>query len=79
MAFVHWPEAVRALESGRLACSSSEAQVLRLAASVADGIPVDLADALCGLDAINAAAVARALWHASGHGASDLRIDGGHR
>jgi hypothetical protein len=35
---------VAALESGRLPCSDGTAQILRIAASIADGIPVDLRD-----------------------------------
>ena len=77
MAFVDWPTAIEALESGRLACSSSEGQILRIAASIAEGIPVDLRDATCGLDRANARHVAGALVHAAGHGRSlawgDLR------
>ncbi len=72
MAVVDWHGAVEALEAGRLACSSSESQVLRLAASIAEGVPVDLGEALCALDETNALAVARALMHAAGHG--HLRI-----
>ena len=68
MAFVDWVAALEALESGRLACSSSEAQVLRIAASIAEGIPVDLRDAACGLDQVNARRIAGALVHAAGHG-----------
>ncbi|MCA1679128.1 MAG: hypothetical protein LC777_09400, partial [Actinobacteria bacterium] len=68
MTFVDWPAAVAALDSGRLPCSSSEGQVLRLAASIAEGIPVDLRQAVCGLDATNAVLAARALLDAAGHG-----------
>ena len=68
MAFVDWTAAVGALDSGRLGCSSSEAQVLRIAASIAEGIPVDLRDVMCGLDGANARRVAGALVHAAGHG-----------
>ena len=79
MAFVDWPAAVAALDSGRLPCSSGEAQVLRLAASLAEGIPVDLREALCGLDAANAALAARALLHAAGHGRGGLGAPGARR
>ena len=72
MAFVDWPAAVASLDSGCLPCSSSEAQVLRLAASLAEGIPVDLREAVCGLDATNATLAARALLHAAGHGRGHL-------
>lgn len=72
MAFVDWPAAAAALGAGRLLCSSSEGQVLRLAASIAEGIPVVLGEAVCGLDAANAMLVARAVLHAAGHGRADL-------
>ena len=42
--------------------------MLRIAASMAEGIPVDLRDALGGLDATNSVLVAQALAHAAGHG-----------
>ncbi|MGH9222853.1 MAG: hypothetical protein ACRD2W_03415, partial [Acidimicrobiales bacterium] len=67
MAAVDWPAAVAGLEEGRLPCSSSEGQVLRLAASIADGPPVDLGAALCGLDTANLALVGEAVLHAGGH------------
>jgi hypothetical protein len=41
--------------------------MLRLAASLAAGIPVDLRDAASGLDGPNARLAARAVLHASGH------------
>jgi hypothetical protein len=68
MAFVDWAAALETLEGGRLACSSSETRVLRIGASIAWGIPVDLRDATCGLDWGNAQRVAGALVHAAGHG-----------
>jgi hypothetical protein len=74
MAFVDWSGAVRTLESGRLPCSSTEGQMLRIAASIAEGVPVDLRDALGGLDAINSVLVAQALLHAAGHGRANLAI-----
>ena len=76
MAFVDWTGAADALSSGELACSSSEGQILRIAASVADGIPVDLGGAMCALDAQNTLCVARTLLHASGHGSLDIRVEG---
>jgi hypothetical protein len=66
LALVDWQAAVRALDAGRLACSGSEAQVLRLAASIAEGVPVDLGAAVTGLDQTNIALVARAVLHAGG-------------
>ena len=66
MAWVHWQAAVAALDGGRLACGDSEAQVLRIAASIAEGVPVDLRGALGGLDEVNVVLVARAVLHANG-------------
>lgn len=66
MATIDWPEAVAALDQGQLACSSSEARMLRLVASLADGIPVDLNDALTSLDESNAELVSHAVMNAAG-------------
>jgi hypothetical protein len=64
VAWIDWSDA--ALDAGRLPWSSGEAQVLRVAAGIAAGVPVDLRDALCGLDAA-AVAVALAVAHAGGY------------
>ena len=66
MARVDWQAAVAALDAGRLACASSEAAVLRVAASLAERAPVDLGGALAGLDEGNACLVAAAVLHAAG-------------
>jgi hypothetical protein len=66
MAWVEWEEAVGAVTAGHLVCSSSEAQVLAIAASIAAGVPVDLGDALTGLDDHNVSLVVEAVAHASG-------------
>jgi hypothetical protein len=42
MATIDWPATIAALNTGHLPCSGGEQRVLRLAASLADGIPVDL-------------------------------------
>lgn len=67
MAPVDWPETIAALDRGRLPCSGGEGHILRLAASLADGIPVDLRDSLTGLDNHNADLVSLAVKHATGH------------
>lgn len=67
MAPIDWPEAIAALDRGRLPCSGGEDRMLRLAASPAVGIPVDLRAALTGLDGHNAELVAHAVKHATGH------------
>ena len=66
MARVDWPAAITALETGALACSSGEGQMLRIAASLADGIPVDLRDALTGLDTDTLDLVTQAVLHTGG-------------
>jgi hypothetical protein len=67
MAAVDLEAAVTALEAGVLPCSSGEGQVLRIAASIAEGVPVDLREAVTGLDEANAVLAARAVCHAAGH------------
>jgi hypothetical protein len=54
MAPIDWPEAIAALDRGRLPCSGGEDRMLRLAARLAVGIPVDLRAALTGPDSHNA-------------------------
>jgi ADP-ribose pyrophosphatase YjhB (NUDIX family) len=66
-ASVDWKAAVAALDAGRLPCSSREGQLLRIAGSLAEGIALNLHDAITGLDATNTALVARAIYHAAGH------------
>jgi hypothetical protein len=67
MAVVEWAAAVAALDEGRLPCSSSEDQMLRLAASFGGGPPVDLGALVCGLDGANLTLVTAAVMHAGGH------------
>jgi hypothetical protein len=66
LAVVDWPAAVNALAAGRLACSRSEGCVLRIAASIAAGVPVDLSDCLSTLDKTNVGLVVAAVLHANG-------------
>jgi hypothetical protein len=66
MAAIEWPEAIRALNAGRLPCSGGENHMLRIIASLADGIPVNLRDTLTGLDTANISRVATAVRHAGG-------------
>ena len=53
MASIDWAAAITALAGGQLQCSGAERRLLRLAASLGDGIPVDLQDALASLDDAN--------------------------
>ena len=71
MAAVDFEAVAGALEAGVLPCSGGEGRVLRIAASIAAGVPVDLREAVTGLDADNAVLVAAAVLHAAGH--RDLR------
>jgi hypothetical protein len=66
MATIDWPAAVIALDIGDLPCSGGEHRILRIAASLAHGIPVDLRDCLTGLDHHNIQRVITAVLHASG-------------
>jgi len=67
MAAVDFEAASRALGAGALPCSGGEGRVLRIAASIAGGVPVDLGEAVTGLDENNAALAAAAVLHAAGH------------
>lgn len=67
IAAIDWPEAINALDRGQLPCSGGEDRILRLAVSLAAGIPIDLRDALTGLDSHNAELVCHAVNHATGH------------
>jgi hypothetical protein len=66
LAVVAWRAAVRAVDASRLSCSDSEAHVLRIAASIAEGVPVDLGTCLSTLDRTNIGLVADAVCWAGG-------------
>jgi hypothetical protein len=66
MAAIDWPAAITALDAGDLPCSGGEARILRLAASLAHGIPVDMRDALTGMDTHNADLICQAVLHTNG-------------
>jgi hypothetical protein len=61
MATIRWRAAHTALQRGQLPCSGSEANVLRIAASLGAGIPVSLRHVLGNLDHRNIAHVVRAI------------------
>jgi hypothetical protein len=67
MAAVDFEAAAAWAGAGVPPCSDSERQVLLVAASIAAGVPVDLREALTGLDAANSGLVAAAVLHAAGH------------
>jgi hypothetical protein len=66
MAAIDWEAAITALQSGELPCSGGERRILQLSASLAGGIPVDLRDAVTGLDHDNTALLITAIRHATG-------------
>ena len=67
MAAVDWDGAISALDAGLLPCAGAERRLLRLSASLGDGIPVGLQDAVTGLDKANITRVTTAIRHAAGH------------
>jgi hypothetical protein len=77
MVAVDFKAAADALESGALACSAGERRVLRIAASLAAGVPVDLREAVTGVDVGNAVLAAAAVLHAAGHRGLGARLASG--
>jgi hypothetical protein len=66
MATIDWTAAITALQTGQLPCSGGERRILRITASLDEGIPVDLRDTLTGLDDHNIQLLVKAVLHASG-------------
>ena len=66
MAAIDWDAAIAALHAGELPCSGGERRVLELSSSLSGGIPVDLRDAVTGLDDRNIQRLVTAILHASG-------------
>jgi hypothetical protein len=64
-AVIDWPAVVTALGVS-LPCSGGEQRMLKITASLADGIPVDLREALTGLDQHNLDLLVTAIRHACG-------------
>jgi hypothetical protein len=65
-AVIDWDEAIAALQVGKLPCSSSEAAILHLAASLATASPVSLRHAIIGLDQVNLHLIINAVRQAGG-------------
>ncbi|MDQ1745654.1 MAG: hypothetical protein QOE23_3993 [Pseudonocardiales bacterium] len=65
-ASIDWPAAIASLDNGELPCSGGERRMLRLTASLANGIPVDLREALTGIDNRNTQLLIHAVLHTSG-------------
>jgi hypothetical protein len=75
MAAIDWDAAITALHAGELPCSGGERRILHLSASLAGGIPVNLCDAVTGLDDSNIARLVTAILHASGKRPGPADID----
>ncbi|MGH3200265.1 MAG: NUDIX hydrolase [Streptosporangiaceae bacterium] len=67
LASIDWHAAITALNEGSLPCSGGEERILRLAASLGDGLPVNLRDSATGIDTRNAGLLSQAVLHANGH------------
>lgn len=65
-AYIRWGAAVTALNQHRLPCSSSEADILRIAASLGADVPVRLGRVLGVLDTTNIGRIADAITLANG-------------
>ena len=65
MAVIDWPAVNTALGTS-LPCSGGEQRMLKITASLADGIPVDLRDTVTGLDDRNIQLLLTAIRRASG-------------
>jgi hypothetical protein len=52
MARIRWTEAVATLDAGELPASGGEGRLLRIAASLGGGVPVDLRSAVRGLGCV---------------------------
>jgi len=65
VAVIDWPAVITALGTS-LPCSGGEQRMLKITASLADGIPVDLRDTVTGLDDRNIQLLLTAIRHASG-------------
>jgi hypothetical protein len=66
-AYIHWDEAIAALDDRQIGGSSSASSILRIAASLADHhIPVHLACCLGNLDHVNIGLVTTAITRANG-------------
>jgi hypothetical protein len=66
MAWIDWDAVITALDGGHLPLSGTEKHILRIAASLAAGHPVNLRDAIPGLDQRNVGLVVTAVRHAAG-------------
>jgi hypothetical protein len=74
---IAWPDLEPALSTGLIVGSGGEMRVLRAAASIADGQPIDLGDLAAGLDRRALTLLLAAIAHAAGsHDHRRLTYDG---
>jgi len=66
LAWIDWHAAITALHHGELPLSGGEQRILRLAASIAGGIPASLREDIPGLDNRNLKLLTTAIQHAAG-------------
>ena len=66
-AYVRWGAVATALNQHRLACSSSEADILRIASSLGGNVPIRLSRVLGVLDTTNIGRVLNAILTANGN------------
>jgi hypothetical protein len=67
MAWIDWDAALSAPHDGQIPLSGGEQRILTLAASIADGTPVSLRQAIPGLDNRNLKLLTTPIRHAAGH------------
>jgi ABC-type branched-subunit amino acid transport system ATPase component len=61
-----WVAISTGIDTGALTCSNGERHMLQIAAAIATGIPIDLREALTGLDDNNIRVIITAIQHATG-------------
>ena len=66
LASIDWEAAIAALAAGECPSSGGEKRMLRLAASLAADVPVQLGSAVTGIDGRNVGLLVKAILHASG-------------
>ena len=71
LADIDWQAAITSRDTRQLPCSGGEDRILRLAASIAVGIPVDLNHTPSSLDQTNISLIVSAVRHANGQRPAD--------
>ena len=71
LAHIDWQSVISNRDAGLLPCGSGENRILRMAASIAAGIPVDLNHTPSSLDQTNISLIVSAVRHANGQRPAD--------